>query len=260
MDNIKPRSHDPDDLVRLASSAVLQERRYFDLRTRLRTEFVSLYEFRYLHTLPELLQRGFIILDNYFFLHALRDNGVQLSLQSHIAPDSVLRHGAAGMYYHSDSRICVCTRFARGQRHRSIEQMLCTLVHEMAHAYLHVFSIPAQYLLKVDTVANRGHGLPWNVVFHTLVNRICQWSPTFSNFGSVADRLGRCDFVQAADRLEYPKDDDPVSDDEPDDKRQAAGAHRLGKKTFKLSTRESLVVCVSLLMAVASLGSIYRYG
>lgn len=212
MEALEPFSHDPDELVRIAGLSALRGCRHGDFRTRLKDEFVSLCDNRYLTPVPNLVQKGFVILDSYFFLHALQDYGVRLSVKHHIKPSSVLEHGAFGTYHPHDRCICVCTHYTCGKRLRSIKQMLCALVHEMVHAYMHLFSAPEQYRVKVDTAVSQGqHGMPWNAVYHTVINSICQWSPSLHNFREVVDGIGHSQFALTGERLEYPKDDEEAS-------------------------------------------------
>ncbi|KAK9424098.1 hypothetical protein SUNI508_03586 [Seiridium unicorne] len=207
--NIEPLAHDPDELVSLVVANIASSQGPHQFRKRLKQDFIDLCDRRSQYPVAVFVQRAFIILDWYFFLHALSGHKVRPSVEHH-CPYSGFMAAMVGTYMH-DKRIVVYTHFSCGKRARTHDQVMCTLVHEMAHAYLSIFSSPSQYQQKVGV--NFDHGVPWNALHHTIVNTISQWCP---GFGEITDKHGGSYYVSISERLEYPLAEASSPDEEED--------------------------------------------
>ncbi|KAH6646061.1 hypothetical protein BKA67DRAFT_92390 [Truncatella angustata] len=220
MDCITPGLHDPDDLVRLALISVPQGTNLYGFRAELRDDFARIYEACHRKAIDELMKGAFTILDWYFFQRKLFKHGVRLSVGHHEPTSRLSGRNVLGLYKHDSGRITVFRYCSDGTTTCDRKNMLAVLVHEMVHAYLYIFSEPRHLAAKVDP--HKGHGLSWNVLYHSLVNTICQMSPIIGVFGVLTDEYGYGTHIHDQERLEYLLDEDPVSEDEGEQERPQA--------------------------------------
>ncbi|ETS77703.1 hypothetical protein PFICI_09765 [Pestalotiopsis fici W106-1] len=202
----KPLSRDPNELLQQTTTMLFTKSEVpGSLRERLIGDFVGLFKQRDELDADVLLRKMFIILDYYYFQRSLSEHAVQLSIynQGPTASDlaGLYIGGGIYMYRHSGSN---------GERITPSE-MISTLIHEMTHAYFAVLTDRAKRRELVDK--NGGHGLPWNALYHSIINDVCKWSPELATFGQLLDERGTPENINDANRLSYQLDQDEHTSD-----------------------------------------------
>ncbi|KAI1756162.1 hypothetical protein F4782DRAFT_550065 [Xylaria castorea] len=186
-----PNSYDATELAN-AISAIARERREFTSKqSSLIYEFVGDYlcapstndmTQRELH---DLFYSLLVQIDTYFFQGGLTQGTgrpyVKLILldQPHLNTTGFYK----SMQYNTN-RIIVYLRNSSTGKRRSKVEVLTTLVHEMAHAYLGVFfnfcPVRGQSNLILE---NRGHGVLWKRIFLDMCTHMQTWHPSLIEVG-----------------------------------------------------------------------------
>jgi hypothetical protein len=220
MEALQPLSHDPDELFRLATATITPENDFYLRRQRFQSDFVTLFMKRRERSTRTLIRKAFSMIDGFFFQCTLSKHGVRPSLRHRTVWFPSSQSYLSGHY--DNKQITVYKYVSEEGKCVSPEDMLSTLIHEMVHAYYCLFSDPQRYQDKVDL--NFGHGMLWNALFHTIINIMCQWSPTMAALAALNDENGCAQDIHYRERMVYPLDDDDDSVPSDEDGRET---HRL---------------------------------
>ncbi|KAI0600467.1 hypothetical protein F4775DRAFT_599136 [Biscogniauxia sp. FL1348] len=137
--------------------------------------FVALYLQNDKPSAELLAQWYMFLLDKHFFFGSLCRIVSLKVLQGDVTKPDL--HG-----YYSPGEREIVLFLCPGGRLQQHDEVLDTLIHEMAHAYVDIFSNKWLAMSPEQLQAHEGHGVYWHCLFHSIVNRVRRWHPSLENF------------------------------------------------------------------------------
>ncbi|KAI1744857.1 hypothetical protein F4680DRAFT_443336 [Xylaria scruposa] len=194
--NLTPESYDATELAN-AISAIVKRDDLTSLQSALIYGFVTDYlsapstEDMTTQELYDFLGNMLVQIDEYFFQGGLtlqpEDPYIKLITpdQSHLSRDGFYEP----MMYVAD-RIVIYLRSGFTGKRRSKNDLVTTLVHELAHAYLRVFFNRCPVRGELNLVfENDGHGVLWQRISRDIYTHIRTWDPSLIGIGNKFDAI-----------------------------------------------------------------------
>ncbi|KAI0436126.1 hypothetical protein F4803DRAFT_543343 [Xylaria telfairii] len=135
-------------------------------------------------------------IDNYFFQGALMQGPTPHLRLVMIDEPHLNIQGFWGPVRHIASRLRLVARNSSTGKRRSKLDLLTTLVHELAHAYIGVFFNFCPDLRQAPLVLlNDGHGETWRQIYNGIVIHMRTWHPSLLGLGVRVDDFAGGTFV-----------------------------------------------------------------
>ncbi|KAI0862175.1 hypothetical protein F4860DRAFT_513246 [Xylaria cubensis] len=203
-DDLIPYSYDATELAN-AISAIVRRDEFTSDQSALIYEFVADYlsapstDDMTSDELQDFLYVMLMRIDDYFFQGGLTLGPEDLYID--LIPLDQPRLGTGGFYlpmkYIAD-RIVIYLRNADTGRRRSKNDLLTTLTHEMAYAYLHVFFNRCPERGELNLVfGDGGPGVLWQQIFQDMCTHMQSWHPSLIGIGTRPESIISEKFLSA---------------------------------------------------------------
>lgn len=191
---LTPNSYDARELGRAINDIVGFRRGSTSRQSELIYEFVADYlstpsiDVLSLQEFHDFYNNLMVQIDKYFFQGGLTQGPApHVRLVMFDQPHMNIRGNIQGYWKrvrHVATRLVIFARKSSTGKRRSKLDLLNTLVHELAHAYLGVFfnfcPVRGQSNLVLD---NKGHGEIWQQVYHGIMIHMRTWHPSLLELG-----------------------------------------------------------------------------
>ncbi|CAJ2508086.1 Uu.00g092720.m01.CDS01 [Anthostomella pinea] len=169
------RSHAPEELISAVMAVPPKTSLRHAAQDAAKKAFVALYLQPTKPSTELLLVKYMAFLDPFFFFESLCQD-----VSLHVSQEDPLKPGRHGVFFSSRGEIRIFLNPKGGRR--KLDDVLSTLIHEMVHAYLLIFSKKSLAKSPGELYAHDCHGVYWSGLFLSIVNVVRSWHPKLNTF------------------------------------------------------------------------------